>query len=71
MVSRRSCSMSPVRLTIAQRQAQFAAQMASTAVSGVENVAAVADAIRNVAEQALATPSHAARSIEGIVREHV
>ena len=35
---------SPVGLTIAQRQAQLAAQMPSTAVSGVENVAATADA---------------------------
>ena len=69
--SRRSRSVSPAGLTIAQRQAQLAAQMASTAVSGVENVAASADATRNVAEQALATASHAAGSIEGIVRKHV
>ena len=69
--SERSRSVSPVGLIIAQRQAQLAAQMPLTAVSGVENVAATADATRNVAEQALATASHTAGSIEGILRKHV
>ena len=45
--------------------------MASTAVSGVENVAASADATRNVAEQTLATAWYTAGSVEGIIREHV
>lgn len=61
--SRRSHSVSLVGLTIEQRKAQVAAQMASTAVSGVENVAAIANATRNVVKQALATASHAAGSI--------
>ena len=69
--SGRSRSVSPMGLTIAQRQAQLAAQMASTAISDVENAAATVDATRNVAEQALATASHATRLIEGILREHV
>ena len=68
---RRTRSASPVGLTIAQRQAQLAAQIASSAASGVSHVAAATDATRNVAEQALATAEHTAGSIEGIVREHV
>lgn len=48
--SRRSRSVSPVGLTIAQRQAQLAAQMVATAVWGVENVVVTEDATRNVAE---------------------
>lgn len=69
--SRRSHSVSPVGLTIVQRQAQLVAQMASTAASDVGRVAAAADATRNVAEQALATASHAAGLIEGILCEHI
>ena len=45
--------------------------MASTAASGVGQVVATADAMHSVAEQALATTTHATRSIEGIVREHI
>ena len=62
---------SPVGLTIAQRQAQLAAQIASSAASGVSHVALATDAARNVAEQELATAEQTARSIEGIVREHI
>ena len=68
---RRARAVSPVGLTIAQRQAQLAAQIASSAASGVSHVAAATDATRNVAEQALATAEHTAGSIEGIVREHI
>lgn len=45
--------------------------MTSTAISGIENIAALADTTRNVAEQVLATASHAAGPIEGIIRKHV
>ena len=58
-------------LTITQRQAQLAVEMASTAVSDVGRVAAMADAMRNVAEQALAASSHTTGSIKGIVRKHI
>ena len=68
---RRARSVSPVGLTITQRQAQLAAQIASSAASGVSHVAAATDATRNVAEQVLATAEHTAGSIEGIVREHI
>ena len=68
---RRARSVSPVGLTIAQRQAQLATQIASSAATGVSHVAAATDATRNVAEQALATAEHTAGSIEGIVREHI
>ena len=68
---RRARSASPVGLTIAQRQAQLAAQIASSAASGVSHVAAATDATRNVAEQVLATAEQTARSIEGIVHEHI
>ena len=67
----RARSVSPVGLTIAQRQAQLAAQISSSAASGVSHVAAVIDATRNVPEQALATAEHRAGSIEGIVRKHI
>ena len=49
-------------LIIAQRQAQLAANIASTAASDVGRVAATADATRNVAQQALETASHTAIS---------
>ena len=64
-------SASPVGLTIAQRQAQLAAQIASSAASGVSHVAVATDTTRNVAEQELATVEQTAGSIEGIVREHI
>ena len=67
----RARSVSPVGLTITQRQAQLATQIASSAASGVSHVATATDATRNVAEQALATATHTAGSIEGIVREHI
>ena len=57
--SRRTRSVSPVGLTLAQRQAQLAANIASTAASDVGRVAATADATRNVAQQALAAASQA------------
>lgn len=69
--SRRSCSVYPVGLTIAQRQAQLVAHIAPIAASGVEQVAATADVTRNIAEQALTTTIHATRSIEDVVCEHV
>ena len=49
-------------LTIAQRQAQLAANIASIAPSDVGRVAATANATRNVAQQALETASQAAES---------
>ena len=54
--------MSPVGLTITQRQAQLAANMASSAASDVGRVAVAADAMRNVAQQALETASQAAET---------
>ena len=42
-------SVSPMGLTLAQRQAQLAANIASSAASDVGRVAAIADAMRNVA----------------------
>ena len=69
--SHRSRSVSPVGLTIAPRQAQLAAHMASTATSGVGQVVATANATHSGAEQALATTTHTAGSIEGVVREHI
>ena len=68
---RRARSISPVGLTIAQRQAQLATRIASSAASEVSNVVAATDVTRNVAEQALATAEQTAGSIEGIVREHI
>ena len=56
---RRTRSVSPMGLTLAQRQAQLAANMASSAASDVGRVAAAADATRNVAQQAMETASHA------------
>ena len=47
----------------------MAAQIASSAASGVSHVAAATDATQNVAEQALATAEQTAGSIEGIVHE--
>ena len=49
----------------------MAAQIASSAASGVSHVAAATDAPRNVAKQALTTVEQTARSIEGIVCEHI
>ena len=60
--SRRSWSVSPGGLSIAQRQAQLAANIASTAASDVGRVATTADATRNVTQQAVETVSHAAES---------
>ena len=71
MGMRRARSVSPVGFTIVQRQAQLATQIASSAASAVSHVAAATDAMHNVAEQALATATHTAGSIEGIVREHI
>lgn len=69
--SRRSRSVFPVGLTILQWQVQLAAHIASTAASGVEQVVAMANAMHNVAEQALTTALDAAGSMEDVVREHV
>ena len=49
-------------LTIAQRQAQLAANIASIATSDVGRVAATADATRNVAQQAIEAASQAAET---------
>ena len=49
-------------LTIVERQAQLVANIASIAASDVERVTATADAMHNVAQQALETASHAAES---------
>ena len=49
-------------LTIAQRQVQLAANIASTAASDVGRVAATADATRNVAQQAMEAASQAAET---------
>ena len=48
--SRRSHSVSPVGLTIAQRQAQLASHMASTTALNVGRVVATTDVMCNVAE---------------------
>ena len=64
-------SASPVGLTIAQRQAQLAGQIASSVASGVSHVAVATDATRNVAKQALTTAEQTAGSIEEIVYEHI
>ena len=55
-------SVSPVGLTLAQRQAQLTTNMASSAASDVGRVAAAADATRNVAQQAMETASQAAET---------
>ena len=57
--SRRSRSVSPMGLTIMQRQAQLAANIASTAASDVGRIAATTDATRNVAQQAMEEVSQA------------
>ena len=59
---RRTRSVSPVGLTLAQRQAQLAANIASSAASDVGRVAAAADATRNVAQQAMEAASQAAET---------
>ena len=60
--SHRAQSVSPVGLTIAQRQAQLAAYVASTAASDVGRVAVTTDAMRNVAQQALEIASQATKT---------
>ena len=54
---RRTRSVFPMGLTLAQRQAQLAANIASSAASDVGRVAATVDATRNVAVQALEAAS--------------
>ena len=57
-----SWSVSPMGLTITQRQAQLVANIVSTAASDVGRVAVTVDVARNVAQQALETASHTAES---------
>ena len=59
---RRTWSVSPMELPLAQREAQLAANIASSAASDIGRVAAAADATRNVAQQALETASQAAET---------
>ena len=59
---RRTQSVSPVGLTLAQQQAQLTANIASSAASDVGRVAATADATCNVAQQAMEAVSQAAET---------